>query len=72
MAPTPADALRFDEPVTSFSVAVPRAEMLTANEFAAVVFAVAGLALAFRRWSAATRVTPAAEDRALVDRALGR
>ena len=48
------------------------AALVWALPVAAVVLAVAGLALAFRRWSAATRVTPTAEDRALVDRALGR
>jgi cytochrome c-type biogenesis protein CcmH len=38
----------------------------------AAVLALAGLALAFRRWSALTRAAPTPEDRLLVDRERGR
>ena len=46
------------------------AALVWALPVVAVVLALAGLTIAFRRWSAVTRAKPSDEDRVLVDRAL--
>ena len=48
------------------------AALVWALPVVAVVLALAGLTIAFRRWSAVTRAKPSDEDRVLVDRALRR
>ena len=48
------------------------AALVWALPVVAVVLALAGLTMAFRRWSSVTRAKPSDEDRVLVDRALRR
>ena len=48
------------------------AALVWALPVVAVVLALAGLTIAFRRWSSVTRAKPSDEDRVLVDRALRR